>query len=47
MRKNMKNYKDHFGEETWMYNKINYDYERWLNKVAGRKKSQELFNWRE
>jgi len=43
MRKNMKKYKDYFGEEPWMYNKINYDYERWLNKVAGKEKSQELF----
>jgi len=25
MRKNMKKYKDHFREEPWMYNKINYD----------------------
>jgi len=43
MRKNMKKYKYHFGEEPWMYNKINYDYERWLNEVAGKEKSQELF----
>jgi len=43
VRKNMNKYKDHFGEEPWIYNKINYDYERWLNKVAGKEKSQELF----
>jgi len=28
MRKNMKKYKDNFGVEPWVYNKINYDYER-------------------
>jgi len=39
----MKKYKDHFGEEPCMYNKINYDYERWLDIVAGKEKSQELF----
>jgi len=43
MRKSMKKYKDHFREELWMYNKINYDYERWLNKVACKEKSQDLF----
>jgi hypothetical protein len=26
-----------------MYNKINYDYQRWLNKVADKEMSQELF----
>jgi len=26
-----------------MYNKINYDYQRWLNKVAGKEESRELF----
>jgi len=39
----MKKYKDNFGEEPWIYNKINYDYEKWLNKMDGNEKSQELF----
>jgi len=42
MRKNMKEYKDHFEEEPWIYNKIDYVYERWLDKLGGIEKSQEL-----
>ena len=39
MRKNMRKYKSHFGDEPWIYNKIDCEYEKWLCKVAGKDKA--------
>ena len=43
MRKSMRKYKNHFGEEPWIYNKISYEYEKWLGKLAGNEKTEEIY----
>lgn len=43
MRKNMRKYKNHFGEEPWIYNKISFEYEKWLKELAGKEKAEEIF----
>ena len=42
MRKNMRKYKNHFGDEPWIFNKIDSEYEKWLYKVAGNEKAAEI-----
>ena len=37
----MKKYKIHFGEETWIYNKVRLGYEKWLGNLAGKEKAAE------
>ena len=34
LRKNLTKYKNHYGEEAWIYNKVNYKYEDWLKKMT-------------
>jgi hypothetical protein len=34
MRKTRKKYRDHFGEEAWIYNKVDNEYENWIQKMT-------------
>ena len=43
MRKSMRKYKNHFGEEAWIYNKVNLGYEKWLGNITGKEKAAEIF----
>lgn len=43
MRKNMRKYENHFGEEPWIFNKIDHDYVKWLNSIEGKDKAAEIF----
>ena len=40
MRKNIMKYKKHFGDEPWIFNKIDSEYVKWLSKVAGSEKAE-------
>ena len=42
MRKSMRKYEDHFGQEPWIYNKGNLGCQKWLGNLAGKKSSDTL-----
>ena len=39
MRKNMRKYKNYFGDEPWIFNRIDTEYHKWLCRVAGDEKA--------
>lgn len=43
MRETMTKYKNHLVEEPWIFNKIDCDYVKWLNNIAGEEKRAEIF----
>jgi hypothetical protein len=34
LRKTLKKYKQHFGEDAWIFNKANYKYEKWIQGMS-------------
>jgi hypothetical protein len=39
MRKNIRKYKNHFGEDPWIFNKIDFEYTNWLNSQPGKEEA--------
>ena len=46
MRINMRKYRSPFGEEPLIYNKISYEYEKWMNNLAGKESLHKFLRWR-
>lgn len=44
--KNIKKYKNHFGEEPCIYNKVRLGYEKWLGNLAVKEEAPKYLRWK-